>query len=153
MFDVSDLSDPAKGIEVASPHRDGRWISDRVSRIVEIINDYDPSIVVEWVPPDQRQLGDPAFRLMEVRDDNKRFVMFYVQTEAEFNESVLERIFQSDAAKNGFSLSTIDAKNDALKAIKLKAQMEELDEANDLAATILKSPLHKFRHNGMVFGS
>lgn len=141
---------PVGGIGVATPHGDGRWISDRVSRIVEVIHDYDPSIEVQWVPPEERELGDPVFRLMELRPNGQKFIMFYIQDENAFDESVLARIFQSDATKNKLTLSAIDAHNDAVRALKLKKQMEELDEAHDLAKTILKSPLHTFRHNGMV---
>lgn len=148
-----DYTPPVGGVDVATPHSDGRWISERVSRIVEAINDYDPSIDVQWVPPDQRELGDPTFRLMETRPNGQRFIMFYVQDENAFDESVLARIFQSDATKNKLTLSSIDANNDAIRAVKLKKQMEELEEAGDFLATALKSPLHTFRHEGKRYGS
>lgn len=134
----------------AVPHEDGRFISDEVSRIVEIIREYDAGIDVEWIPPDTRAPRDPEFRIIEVKPDGRRFVMFYVNNQLEFNENVLARIFQSDQAKNKFSLEAIDAHNNAVKAIELKKQWEELQEKHDIAAHIWKSGRARYRHDGVV---
>lgn len=150
-MDAFGAVDLTGGAAVASPMSDGHWISDKVSRIVEVINDYDPMIEVEWISADKRLPTDPAFRLVEKTADGRKFIMFYVNTEAEFDESVLARIFNSDAMKNPLSLAAIDAKNAAVKLIKAKEQMDELEEAHDLASHIYKSPKARYRHNGVVY--
>lgn len=140
------------GLDLATPHSDGHWINDKVSRIVELIREYDEHIAVQWVPPENRELGDPAFRLMELAPNRPPYIMFYVQFEDEFDERVLERIIRADANKNGISLSAIDAHNDAIKLMKAMKEAEEAEERADLAISILKSPKHTYMHNGVRFG-
>lgn len=136
---------------VSSPLADGRWINERVSRIVEIIQDYDSTIEVQWIPEDQRLRTDPAFRLIEHRPDGRKFIMFYVNNELEFDERVLARVIDSDQARNPLSLAAMDKKNTALKLIAAKEKMDELEDKHDLAAHIWKSGRARYRHDGVVY--
>lgn len=139
------------GLDLASPTESGHWVNDKVSRCVELIKMYDPNIEVQWVPPENRLPGDPEFRLLECAPNRPPYVMFYVQSADEFDERVLARVIQQDAAKNNFSLSIIDAHNDAVKLMKAKKDEEEAEERADLVKHILKSPKARYRHNGVVY--
>lgn len=138
-------------LDVASPTVDGHWISDRVSRIVEIINDLDPNIKVKWIPADVRGPNEPAFALFECAPNRPEYIMFYVNTEAEFDERVIERILSIDGVRNPLSLESIDKKNAAVKLVQLKKQMEELEASHELAASIYKSPKTRYKHDGVTY--
>lgn len=133
------------------PHEDGSFVNERVGRIAELLQDYDKNIEVRWIPPAQRGNNEPAFAIVNSTPNQQEYVMFYVQDENEFDGSVIERVFQMDAAKHGNILSKVDAHNLAIRATLAKKKQEELDEAHDLATSILRSKKHTYRHNGMTF--
>lgn len=133
------------------PHEDGSFINAKVSRLVEVIRDYDHNIDVRWIPPAQRAANDPAFALVSKDLQGREYVIFYVQNEEQFDGSVVERLIQMDQAKKGNVLSEIDARNAAVKAIQTKLHQERLEETKDLAYHILKSKKHSYRHNGVVY--
>lgn len=140
------------GVDLAVPYSDGHWMTEKIGRITEMIADYDPNIKVQWVPPENREFGDPAFRIMETQPDGRAFVMFYVDTEEHFDEGVLGRIYQLDNAKHGGKvLSAMDARNEAIKAATLKEKMEEMEAGHDLAAHIWKSPKSHYKHDGVIY--
>ena len=141
-----------KGINTASSfHSDGHWINDRVSRIVEIIRDYDPNILIQWIPPEDRLPNDPAFCLKECHPGRPPYVMFYVQDEESFDESVLARIMGSDQNRNPLSLEYIDKLNAAKKLVRQKEQMDAMHDAHDLAQHIWRSPKSRYVHDGVVY--
>ncbi len=133
------------------PHDDGSFISEKVSRIAEIVRDYDPHIDVRWIRPGDRDPNDPAFALVSCVPGQQEYVIFYVQDEADFNGNVLERLYQADATKQGNILNALDARNKAVKAIQSNLHKERLEEAKELAYSILKSKKHTYRHNGVTY--
>lgn len=133
------------------PHEDGSWVSERVSRLVEIIRDYDSFIDVRWIRPDQRGADDPAFALVDTRTPGREYVIFYVKDESEFDGRVLERLYQMDAAKHGNILTKIESENMAVKAIQEKLNKERLEEYTDFAYHLLNSKKHTYRHNGVKY--
>lgn len=124
------------------PHEGGHWISERVSRVVEIIQDYDSTLEVRWIPPALRDPGDAAFAIVE-HTLTGPVVAFYVQTEAEFDERVLARIFAGDNSKHNV-LGMVEAQNAAIQAYNLKKYQDELAEAADISAHILRSPKTRY---------
>lgn len=136
--------------DAPTAHDDGHFISAKVSRIVELIREYDPRLDVKWVPPDVREPGDAAFAIIERTREGREEVVFHVQTEEEFNESVLVRVYRSDVAHNDV-LGNIEAQNRAVKAAQEARKRDQMEEAHDLMRTVLGSPLHKFKHNGKTF--
>jgi hypothetical protein len=133
------------------PHEDGSFVSERVSRLVEIIRDYDRNIDVRWIPPSQRAADDPAFALVTKDTGGREYVIFYIQDESKFDGGVLERLYQMDAAKHGNILTKIETENMAVKAIQEKLHKERLEEAHDVAYHIQKSSKNYYRHNGFTY--
>jgi predicted Zn-dependent protease len=133
------------------PHEDGSFISAKVSRIAEVVQDYDHNVQVRWTPPAQRVFGDPAFAIVSAIPGQAEYVIFYVQDESEFDGRVLERLISLDAEKTGNALSALDARNAAVKAIQGNIHKERLEESKDLAYHILKSKKHIYRHDGVVY--
>lgn len=145
------MFDDASVINLPVPHDDGSFISQRVSRIVELIRDYDPNLDVRWIPARSRRDGDPAFAIVTKDLTGREYVVFYVQDEQDFDGRVLERLYQADAAKHGNILSEIDARNKAVRALQEKEHQEQMEEAKDLAYHILKSKKHEYKHNGIKY--
>lgn len=133
------------------PHEDGSFVSERVSRLVEIIREYDHTIDVRWIPPNQRGADEPAFALVTKQRDGQEYVIFYVKDESGFDGGVLERLYQMDAEKHGNILTKIEAENKAVKAIQEKLYKERLEEAHDIAYHIRKSSKNYYKHNGFTY--
>lgn len=137
-------------VDLPSAHEDGRFISNQVSRIVELIREYDHRLDVKWVPPDFRAPTDPAFAITERLSDGREVVAFYVQREEEFNENILARIYEGDNAKNDVQ-KRVDAQNAAAKNIMRRKHQEELDQHYDLMRSMIVSKKHTYSHNGKKY--
>lgn len=126
-------------------HDDGHFISERVSRLIEIIRDRWPTLDVKWIPPELRGSNEDAFLIVENLPDGRSVPVFRVHREQDFDGSILERIINADNA-NGDVASRIEAQNEAVRLIQAKLEQEKRDEAHDLAKSIINSPLHSFKH-------
>lgn len=116
---------------------DGRFVSSDHMRIAEIIQDYNPDLALGWIPPEMRR-----------SEDKKPWAVFergvLVATFEECDERILEHLWLHDNAKHNV-LARLDAHNKAVEAINLKRQIEESEVRQDLVASVLKSPLHRYR--------
>lgn len=131
------------------PTEGGGFVDENQARIAEIIKDYDPELELAWIPPDKRKPGDQPFAVIHRPMGKEAYVAFYMDT---CDERIIERIFIGDVKRHGGTiLNEIDAKNAAVKAVQMKKQMDELDAASDEAAHVLKSPLSKYRSNGVDY--
>lgn len=128
------------------PHSDGSWVSERISRVIELIREYDSALDVKWIPPDRRGEGDPAFAITETRQ-GREYVAFYVQSEKDFDERILARIYAGDSTRTNV-MSELDAYNEAVRAVQARKKEDERAEMHELAFSMLRSPLHTYRHNG-----
>ena len=117
----------------------GRFVSSDHMRIAEIIQDYNPDLALGWIPPEMRR-----------NEDKKVWAVFergvIVATFEECDERILEHLWLHDNAKHDV-LARLDAHNKAIEAINLKRQIEEAEVRQDLVASVLKSPLHRYRLN------
>lgn len=137
-------------VDLPSAHDDGRFISGKVSRIVELVREYDHRLDVKWIPPDLRASGDPAFAVTERLKDGSEVVAFYVQSEEEFDERVLTRLIESDNAHGNVG-ARVEAGNLAARAVAEKRRREEVAAYADFATSIIRSRKHTYRHNGQSF--
>ena len=131
-------------------HDDGRFISAKVSRIVELIRGYDPRLDVMWIPPDKRQLNDPAFVITERSSDGKIHEIFHVQSEEFMDERVLEQVYMADTAKHDVN-GRIEAHNKAIRDAQALQARDNNEARLDLAKSLLQSPLHTYKHNGKTY--
>lgn len=128
----------------------GHFISEKQRRINEILHDYDPTLELQWIPPDQRSADDVAFRVVHRPPGRPAYV---VLTASECDERLLARVFESDqqtAARrlggNGNLLNFIDNYNAALELTKAKEAEEKRAEAHEMAASIFRSNKFHYRH-------
>jgi hypothetical protein len=134
---------------VAVPHDDGSFISERISRVVELIRDYDYTLDVEWIPPSVRGEND-AFRIIQHKPDGTKYVVMGVRSEEDFDERILARLYEGDN-KNGDVQQRMEANNQAIRDYKRKVLEEIQDEQNQMAASVLRSPKSIYRIGNTEF--
>lgn len=132
--------------QIAVPLEDGSWASAKVVRIIELIHDYDPAIVVKWIPRDRREPGDDAFQLFEVRN-GKEFSFMSVRDESEFDERVLKRIADADNLLHNVQ-ERMEAHNEMIRELHRRKKAEEFAQAQEFAAAVFKSPQNTYVHDG-----
>lgn len=137
-------------VDLPTVHEDGRFISAKVSRIVELVREYDHRLDVVWIPPDRRGADDPAFAVTERLQDGRTVVAFYVQSEQEFDERVLERIILGDNTKHDVQ-ARVEAQNLAARALAEAKRREEVAAYADFARSVITSRKHTYSHDGRKF--
>ena len=131
-------------------HEDGSFVSEKVSRIVELIREYDPRLDVRWIPRAARDPGDAAFAIVELGRDNQWRTAFLVEKEEDFDERVLARIYGADSTKHDIQ-GKLEAMQKAQQALKDKEWSEAIAEANDKARFLWKTPYHTVNAFGQRF--
>jgi hypothetical protein len=120
---------------------DGQFVSERISRVVEAIKEYDPRIEVRWIPSSTREDWQDAFQLIYHGPKGEER-MFNVHTEEEFDVRVLHKIMTNDQQKNPLKKSDLEVFDEAARRIMKQAELDAMEEAADKAAFILRTPLH-----------
>ena len=134
---------------------DGHLVTAKTMRVVEIIQDYDPNLSVEWVPPEHRIAGDNSIRIVDDRKRGFERVIMSFRDEGELTErdgqAVLERLFLADGTKHDV-LARLAASRAAAEALELHKQMERIEERKDIGVHALRSPLHRYTARDPVTG-
>lgn len=133
--------------DVYVPTEEGYFVSENHARIAEIISDYDPTLRLAWIPPDKREPGDKPFAVIHAPLGRPEYIVCYSD---DVNEDLLARVFSMDSTKNDV-WSQVENSQKAAEALKLKKRMEEMEEAKDLAASIVKSKKHVYKHDGVIY--
>jgi hypothetical protein len=128
---------------------DGHMLSAEHCRIAEIINDYDPTLSLAWIPPDQRHFDD-TFPFAVVHDplDAPPYIVFKLR-ENEVDHRVLARLFAGDNAKND-PVANAEAMEAAQRLMELKKEEEYREEQAELAKWAIKARPGA-KHNGVRF--
>ena len=128
----------------------GALISEKLIRVSEIINDYDPKLFIAPIPDEIRATNpDKSHALIHEQKDGGTYVIRLL-SEDEINEDLLVWLWTHDNEKNDV-LGRIEARDAARRAMNLKKVIDEREEEKEIGQAILNSPLHTFRHNGKVY--
>jgi len=137
-------------VDLPTAHDDGHFISARVSRITELIREYDHRLDVKWIPLERRSPTDPAFAITERLEDGREVVAFYIESEDSFNEDVLARVYEGDNTKHDVQ-ARVDAQNKAAKAVQDARHREEREQYYSLLGSMIKSKKHYYKHEGRQY--
>lgn len=135
--------------DIYFPDENGNFVSQNQKRIAEILNDYNPELQLQWIPPGRRNEKDEPFRIVHFPPNRSPYL---ICTAMEADERLLATVFQADARnRNGSALSYIDAYNSALKIANAKKMEEKREEAHELAQSVIKNTKSSFMHGGVDF--
>ena len=131
-------------------YRDGHFVSQRVAQVIEAIHEYAPDVEVQWIPQGQRTgvaADTAAFRLIHHPANGDSYVIFHVKTEEEFDARVLKRLMLGDQRHGAITIGEIEASEAAAKAVARQRFLDKLEEDNEIAAAVLKSPKDTYKVN------
>jgi hypothetical protein len=130
---------------------DGQFVSAKVERVVLAIEEYEPNIEVQWIPPEvRRRSGNPglaAFKIVYHDPNGPDMILFHVKDEEDFDERVLQRIIANDQRNVNVTWDEYSAWEEAQRRVQEQEILDKLEEAADIAAHVLKSPLNDYRVN------
>lgn len=110
-----------------------------VLRIAEAIHEYDPNLRVQFLN-EAAAIGDPPFRVIETCRDGVDRVAFLAW---ELDGRLLERVMQADCAKRDLD-AIMTKQNRAAKDAVNRRYREKLEEANEIAFSVLRSRKSKY---------
>lgn len=116
---------------------DGSWVNEKFERLASIIQDYDPSLELRWIPPGQRDTEVEKKWPYVIVDKRSDYVVMSA-SDRDTPETILERLFAADNTK-GNVLDRVEAHNAAVEAFRLKEKMDR-DELNaDFAEFLIRT--------------
>jgi hypothetical protein len=126
------------------------FTSELHRRVAEIINDYDPTLFLAWVPPRLREMDEQfPFAIIHQPAGQPQYVVRKLK-ESEVNEELLAWLWSNDTTKTNV-LDRLEALDNARHALKLKEDIERDEELKEFATAVIGSPLHTYRHNGRKY--
>jgi hypothetical protein len=126
------------------PSNDGKhWISEKQRRINEILQDYDPNLQLQWIPPEQRTEQDKAFRVVHFPPGKRPYLVCLSE---EADERLLASVFKADQKNHGKDLlSWLDNYNRAKEIYAAKANEEKRAEAREIAVSAVRSDKSSYK--------
>ena len=115
----------------------GAAISAEHLRIAEIINDYDPTLELVWIPPKDRNAFVKPFGVRHNPPGREPYMVFYL-TESEVDYKIISRLFMGDNSKSDV-VKQVEADEAALRLVNYKREMDAMEEAQDMASWALKT--------------
>lgn len=127
---------------------DGHFVSEKQVRINEILQDYDGTLQLQWIPPDKRSSSDLAFRVVCFPLGKAAYL---VCTAEEADERLLAKVFASDQKNTPNPLSYLDNYNNAIELVNAKKAKDARMEDHALAQSILRNTKSSYRHGGVDY--
>lgn len=121
---------------------DGHFISQKQIRINEVLQDYDPNLQLQWIPPNERSQRDAAFRVVHFQPGRPPYLVCIAD---EADERLLARVFEADQRSSPNRLSYIDNYNNALELTRMKEAAAQREEDHELAASVIRNTKSYYR--------
>lgn len=124
--------------------RDGHFVNARVQRICQAIHEYEPELQVYFIPESMRKPGQAAYRIIHSPVGHEPYILFTVRRDEDFDERILQRIIANDQRNGKAQLTEYEAWEEAQKRVQQQEWLDKLEEANDIAAHVLRSHKNKY---------
>lgn len=129
-----DLTDDG---HIYFPTNDGNWISEKQRRINEILQDYDPKLQLQWIPPGSRNEKDEPFRVVCFPPNGHPYL---ICTAMEADERLLATVFSADQKKrDGNLLAWLDNYNRAKEIYNAKVNHDRRQEQHEMAQAVIRN--------------
>ena len=88
-------------MDLLVPANDGHWVNEAHARIAELINEYDPTMELVWIPPEHRvkNSNEAPYAVRHNPPNAEPYIIFYI-AEDELDHRVLARIYRGDTTKH-----------------------------------------------------
>lgn len=133
----------------------GYLLSEKHIRIAQLIKEYDPNLELMWIPPEDRSSNEPQLDTFCIayRSHTGDINVVRRLVESEVDERLIAWLWQNDMARQNPKdiIARLDAEVEQEKRDREKRHAEIREEARDKANTILRSPLHTFKHKGVTY--
>lgn len=118
---------------------EGQFVSQKWMFLAEMLQDYNPSLELRWIPPEKREVEDRDKPYMVVHQDRqgRNYIVLYA-SETDQPEDVMTRIIQADM-KHGNVLDRMEIRNNVQRLFELRKREEELAEQEEFAAWLVKT--------------
>lgn len=134
---------------VMVPAEDGHWVNEKFARISEIIHDFDDRLQLVWIPPENRSAFDvKPYGILHTNDQGLQKMVMLIKEE-ELDERVLAQLFLGDTSRHDV-IARLEAEDLARTVANNKRKMEEAEARQDFVESVVKSPLHSFKHKGRI---
>lgn len=120
----------------------GHFVSQKQIRINEVLTDYDPTLQLQWIPPNERSSSDLAFRVVCFPSGRAPYAICFAE---DADERLLAKVFEADQQNSPNKLNFIENYNRALELIKLKENQEAREEDHRMAAAIIRNDKSHYR--------
>ena len=127
---------------------DGMFSQDQLL-VAQMVNDYDPTLSLVRI--ENPKEGQKNCAVLCTPFVGQPYVVFYIN-QADVDYHVLSRIYAGDMQKANRPLADQLRVNDMARELFTQLKAEELQaEAAEFAVSVLKSPLHTYKHGGKVY--
>ena len=128
----------------------GGSLSVKHERIAEIIKDLDETLELAYIPEDQRSAFDAhPFAVIQRPVGAPPYVVM-TMPENEVDHRVIAKLIARNTGKTDV-LGQMDAENAALQLVNYRQMMDEHEEKQDFMKSVITSPKHEYRHQGVVY--
>lgn len=118
---------------------EGRFVSQKWMFLAEMLQDYNPSLELRWIPPEKRGVEDRDKPYMVVHKDKQgQYYTVLYASELDSPEEIMTRIINSDM-KHGNVLDRMEVRNQVAKLFQLRQREEELAEQEELARWLVST--------------
>lgn len=126
------------------PTDEGRWVNADFERLARNIMDYDPSLQLCWIPPENRTRNDK--KPYAVVDTRTNTVVLYA-SELDTPVEILARLYMADN-KQGNVLERMEAHNLAIQNLEMQEWLDVRGDMADQAKFLIGSNKNYVRFGG-----
>lgn len=114
----------------------GHFVSQTQIRINEILQEYNPELQLQWIPPNERSARDLAFRVVHFAVGRPPYAICFAE---EADERLLAKVFEADQRNSPNKLSYIENYNRALEISRAKEAFDKRQEDHAIAQAVLRN--------------
>jgi len=130
--------DLSKGTLLTS---NGIYITEEQRTIAQVVHDYDDTLDIVYIPVEKRVAPNLVWAVVCEPRNAPTYIVFYAE---KCDQRILERVFTHDNARTNV-LNDLELKEAAWKAIRAREWLDRNEEAADIGAHAMHSPLNTYR--------
>lgn len=126
-------------------------LSQLHERVAFLLQEYNPELELQYIPRLERSTEEEKrkpFRVVH-HSSTGDYIMGHF-AESEVNHTLIAHIWKNDGRRRDV-LADLETEEAAKEALLMREALDKHEEREDFAKTLLRSPLHTFKHNGKTY--